>query len=101
MVVETISGSTSASTREQRKKSIKEDVKHLLGEIWNCKPDETFHKILSREAKKKIHIILHKSRAELLEIPFVEDSDDIFQPESNEVGEIRMLRHYRVHLNEK
>ena len=59
MVVET----SSATGIEQRNQAIKEDIKHLLEEIWDCEPDEPFNKTLSREAKKYVHRVMHNSKA--------------------------------------
>ena len=44
----------SVSNREKRRTENKEDIEHLLEEIQDFNPDETFYKIFSREAKKGI-----------------------------------------------
>ena len=58
--------------REQKNQATKEDIKYLLEEIWCCESDEPFHQILSREGKEGTHIVLHESRAELLDLTYQE-----------------------------
>ena len=98
MVVENRYGSTYATSRDQRNQAIKEDIKHLLEEIWDCDLDEPFREAFSREANKSIHRILHKSRVELVELIYQEDNDALYKLKSHEVGEILMPRHCTVHL---
>ena len=38
-------------TRAERKAIIDEDVKHVLEELWNYKPDDVFYKVFKRESK--------------------------------------------------
>ena len=40
-------------SRAQRKAIIKEDVKHVLEELWGYEPDGIFYKVFEREAKTR------------------------------------------------
>ena len=93
--------STSETSREQRNQAIKEDINHILEEIWYSLPDEPFCKIFSREAKKGMRKVFQISRLELLDLTWREDDGTLYRSRAYEVGEIRMLNHYKVHLNTK
>ena len=101
MVVETRTSSTSAITREQRNPETKEYIKHLIEKIGDCELDYHFYKTFSKEAKKVIYRVLHKSRAESLEVTYREDDATLSKPGSNQVVKIRMLSHCKVYLNAK
>ena len=60
------------SNREKRRTEIQEEIKHLLEEAWDFNPDETFHKIFFREAKKGIQEVVDMSKKELKEFKWRE-----------------------------
>ena len=56
------------SNIQKRRTETQEDIKHLLEEIQDFDPDETFYKIFSREAKKGIQDVIDMSKDELKEL---------------------------------
>ena len=86
------------NTREKINKARKEDAEHLLYELWDAEPDETFYKIFTRETKKGIQNLLLHSKAELKEPSCREDDGSINGLIMHEVGNIRMLVRYRYNL---
>ena len=46
----------------------KEDLKNALEELWNLNPDETFYKIVSKEAKRYLFQLLTLPTDELLDL---------------------------------
>ena len=65
------------SNREKRRAENQEDIKHLLGGVWDFDPDETFHKIFSRESKKGVQEVIDISKEELKELRCREDNGDL------------------------
>ena len=82
------------SNREKRKAETKEDIEHLLKEIFYFIPDETFYRIFSREASHEIHHITNMSKEELENLEWKEENKDDHKLEAFEVGMIRSLNNY-------
>ena len=53
------------SKREKRRADIKEDIKHILEEVWDVFPEEPFYKIFSVAAQKGISHALKLPNDEL------------------------------------
>ena len=53
------------SKREKRRSETKEDIEHLLEEIFDFGPDKTFYKIFSRQASHGSQRITSMSKEEL------------------------------------
>ena len=51
-------------TRPEIKATIKEDIKHVLEELWDVEPEDVPCKIFTREAKLKIDNFLVLSKEE-------------------------------------
>ena len=79
--------------RVAKKNATQEDINHLLEEIWEFEPEDAFCKAFTRETKMRIHCILAKSRAQLLEITCREDDDNVAKIQDDKVGDICMLVH--------
>ena len=67
------------TTRESRKLALKEDIKHILEELWIIKEEESLYKIFTRECLKTrdIQKVLRFSKADLNELSYREDNDTI------------------------
>ena len=51
--------------RAERALATQEDIKHLLEEVWNYAPQDTFYKIFKKEANKGINIIVNLEKDDL------------------------------------
>ena len=91
---------SSLTKRENRRKANEEDVKQVLEELWDCKPHVAFHKIVSREAKRRIGTFLHLTRYELLNLTWKEDDGSVHPIAPNEACKIIMLFNYECYLKE-
>ena len=89
------------SNREERRAETKEDIKHLLEEVWDFCSEENFYKILSRAATKGIQdsIILTKEQLETL--TWKEKNGDVTKIEPIEVGKFRRLKNYNAYREAK
>ena len=87
-----------AETRSRRNAALKEDVKHLLEELWDAEEDETFYKIFTRGTKKGTHKFVNFSKDELKDLSYREDDGSVHRLRLDEVGDVRMLFHYLSHL---
>ena len=59
---------SSLTIRENIRKANEEHVKPALDKLWDCNPDDTFHKVVFREAKRGIGTFLYLTRDELLKL---------------------------------
>ena len=57
--------SRTRSKREKRRAETKEDIKHLLEEVWDFRPEENFYKIFSRVATKGIQDAINLNKEQL------------------------------------
>ena len=89
------------SNREKKRIDNQEEIKHLLEEIWYFYLDETFYKILSREAKKVIQDIIDMTKEGLKELSWRKNNGDLSELITIEVGKVRSLRNYNTCLNFK
>ena len=87
---------TTAVTRSTRNAALKEDVKHLLEELWDA--DEIFCKIFTRGTKKGVRKFLNFSKDELKDLSHREDDGSVHHLRLDEVGDVRMLFHHLSHL---
>ena len=68
--------SATRSKKAERAQAIQEDIKHLLEEVWDYDPQDTFYKIFKREARKGALIIINLEKEDLEKI-FWKDDDKI------------------------
>ena len=88
------------SKREKINAETKEDISHLLKEIFDFCQDETFYKIFSREASHRIQYITNMANEELENLEWKEDGD-AHKIEAFEAGMSRSLNNYFKHLKVK
>ena len=86
------------NTRSRRKAALKEDVKHLLEELWDAEEDEMFYKIFTRETKRGVHKFIIFSKDKLKDLSCREDDVFVYHIQLHEVGNVHMLFHYMSHL---
>ena len=89
------------SNREKRRAENQEDIKHLLEEIWDYDPDNTFYKIFSREANTGILCIINRPKEDFMNLKWEEDNGDVSELMTFEVGMIHILDKYVVYLKTK
>ena len=82
------------STRSRKQAALKEDVKHLLEELWDAEEKDALYKIFTKESKKGTQKVLSYSKEELQDLSCVKDDGTVLHLEKHEVGDIRMLVHY-------
>ena len=85
------------SKKIERAQAIQEDIKHLLEEVWDYGPKDTFYKIFKREARKGINIIVILEKEDLEKISWKEN-DLVNHLTKGEVGIFRMVEHHKNHL---
>ena len=86
------------NTRSRRKAALKEDVKHLLEELWDVEEDETFYKIFTRETKKGMHKFINFYRDDLKDLSYREDNGSVYHIQLHEIGDVRVQFHCLSHL---
>ena len=85
------------SKKAVRAQAIQEDIIHLLEEVWDYSPEDTFYKIFKREARKGINYIINLEKEDLKELSWKE-GDVVDHLTKGEIGLIRMVEHYKNHL---
>ena len=80
------------SKREKRRVETKEDIRHLLEEIYDFDPEETFYKIFSKQAIKGIQDSMNLSKEELKNHTWIEDNSDFSKLEPSKAGKVRSLK---------
>ena len=91
---------SSLTSRENRRKANEEDIKHVLEELWDFKPEDIFYKIVSREARKGIGGFFYLTKDELLSLTWKDDDGSAHPITPNEACKIIMLLNYERHLKE-
>ena len=83
--------------RTSRKESLKEDIKHVLEELWDAEEEEPLYKIFSRECMnaRGIQKILRHSKAQIQEVSCIDEDDTIHYLQKYEVGDVCMIVHYQ------
>ena len=90
-----------SSKREKRRVDIKEDIKHILEELWDVFPEEPFYKIFTKEAQKWISHALTIPKDELKGLKSKDDNGDDVYLSPSEVGMIRSLSNYDTYRQSK
>ena len=90
-----------SSKREKRRADIKEDIKHILEEVWDIFPEEPFYKIFTKEASRGISRALKFSKDDLRSLKLKDDSGDDVYLTPSEVGMIRSLSNYNTYRQTK
>ena len=87
------------ATRVKANAALKEDIKHVLEELWGIEEEEPFYKIFTKRCigAKSVHYVAASDKAELEKLTH-EDEEGIFYLEDYEINKMRMLLHYRSHL---
>ena len=71
----------------------------MLEEIWDCEPNESFHKIFYEKSRKVIHKVLECYQNKLKNLTFNEEMFTLHELESNEISQICVLRLHMTCLN--
>ena len=80
------------SKREKRRVETKEDIKHLLEELWDFDLEENFYKIFSMEASKGIQDDTNLCKEQLENLKWKERNGGVTKLEPSEVGKVRSLK---------
>ena len=86
------------NTRSRRKAVLKEDVRHLLEELWDIEEDDMFYKFFTRYTNRGMQQFINCSKDELQDLSYREDDGSIHHLQLHEVGDARMLFHCLSHL---
>ena len=88
------------TTRISRKVALKEDINHVLEELWDAEEEEPLYKIFTRECLKTKDIpnVVRFSKADPHEISCRYDDDAVLYIEKYEVGDACMTMHYQCSL---
>ena len=85
----------SNSTKSRRQAALKEDVKHLLEELWDAEETDALHRIFARESRRGIQNVLLCSEEDLKDLFFAENDGTSICLAENEIGGIHMLVPYQ------
>ena len=88
-------------TREQRKIARQEDLKCLLEEVSDCKPDSPFAAIVRRESAGGIQELIYLQKSELELLSYRQDDGNVIKFRCGEIDRIRTLNHYLKHLQDE
>ena len=83
--------------REQNK----EDVAHLLEEVWCIELEETFYNIFNKLAIRGIDNVVELSKEDLESVTWKDDNSYLSSLINNEVGDILNLMQHIEHLKQK
>ena len=86
------------SARSRKQKALKEDVKHLLEELWEAEKEDALWKTFTKKSKRRIQKFLRHFKEDLKDLFCVEDDGTVLRLKKHEIGNIRMLVHYQQHL---
>ena len=78
------------SKKAERAQAIREDIKHLLEDVWDYDPEDTFYKTFKKEARKGINMIVNLEKEDLEKLSWKEN-DLVDHLTKGEVGLIRMV----------
>ena len=67
--------SATRSNKAERAQATQEDAKHLLEEVWDYDPQDTFYKIFKREARKGMNVIVNLEKKDLEELSWKEGDE--------------------------
>ena len=88
-------------TRPQIKDAIKEDIKHVIEELWGVEPEDIPYKIFTREVKLGIDDCLALPKEELHKILCRIESGDAVHLNSVDTSRIRTLLYYKINLSDQ
>lgn len=83
------------STRGQKQKALKEDVKHLLKGLLEAEKEDALCKIFTKESMMRMQKILCYSKEDLKHLSCIEDNGTVLRLEKCEIGDIHMLVNYQ------
>ena len=88
------------TTRTSRKEGLKEDIKHVIEDLWEVEEKELFCKIFARECvnAKGTQKILQCFKSQLYDVSCFDEDDDVHHLQHHEAGDFYMLLHYKYHL---
>ena len=89
------------STRKVREKSLKEDIKHILEELWDLAEEKTLYKVFTIECLETNNIqdVLQHSKTELKDLSCKDDDDYVLYLQKHDMGKVRMMVNYQSHLS--
>ena len=73
-------------------------MKHVIEELWDFNPDETFHNTFSIDSEKGAHVVLDLTKEDMEKLTWREESGDLTNPWPHGVGKIRSLNVCKVNL---
>ena len=88
------------ATRIKMNTALKEDIKHVLEELWDIGDEEPFYKIFSKQCigTKSVIDIIRSDKETLKELSHEDDEGIVHYLEHYEMSKMGMLVHYRSHL---
>ena len=91
------------TTKTSRRSALKEDIEHVLEELWNAEEKDTLYKIFKREfvGSRRIQKILRLSNAHLKDLSCRDDDVSVLCLQRHEVGDARIMVHYQSYLRAK
>ena len=79
----------------------KEDIVHLLSEIWFTELNDTFYIIFYKQEMRWIDCTIEMSKADLEDLGWKEDNGEIYSLTKSDIGCIHTLHNHIQHLNQK
>ena len=86
------------TNRERRRIANKEDVKHVLEELWDFNLDENLCKMFSREYYKGAQLFLDLTKEDMKKLAWREDNGDRTNALPREVGNVHISKNCKVPL---
>ena len=84
--------------RAKKQDDIKEDIKHVLEELWESPPEDMPYKIFARESHLGVDDVPVLSKEDLHDLLHRTKDSDTEHLTSVDAGRIRMLLRYKRHL---
>ena len=91
------------NSRKKRKEALKEDIKHVLEELWDLEEEEPLYKIFTRKflGVWSIQEVLQYPKAEIKDTSHRDDYDTSLYLQRHDVVKVHMIVHYQHHLSTK
>ena len=76
------------TTRTSRKSALKEDIKHVIEELWDLEEEEALYKIFTKEflGAKSTQDVMRHSKVDLKDLSDRNEDDDVLYLHKCDVG---------------
>ena len=86
------------ATRSNKNKALKEDVKHLLEDLWGAEKEDALHKIFTGESRRDIQKVFCYSMDDLEDLSCVDNDGTVLRLADHETMCVLTLTRYLAQM---